>query len=37
VTDDGGDHSGDGGDGFEEDGAVEDFVLSDLTAVPSGC
>lgn len=36
MTDDGRDHSWDGGDGFEEDGSVEDFVLGDFAAVPSG-
>mmetsp|Transcript_30166 Transcript_30166/g.58629 ORF Transcript_30166/g.58629 Transcript_30166/m.58629 type:complete len:259 (+) Transcript_30166:152-928(+) len=36
VTDDGRDHSGYGGDGFEEDGPVEDFVGGDDSAVPAG-
>ncbi len=36
VADDGCDHSGDGRDGFEEDGPVEDLVRGDDSAVPAG-
>ena len=36
MTDDSGYHSGDGGNGFKEDGTVKDLVLSDFTTFPSG-
>ena len=36
MADNGGNHSWNGGNGFEEDGTVENFVLSDFSAVPSG-
>ena len=36
VTNNGGNHTGNSGNSFEVDGTVEDFVLGDFTAVPSG-
>lgn len=35
MANDGSNHSGNGGDGFEKDGTVEDFVRGDISAVPA--